>query len=293
LTSDATRARLLGRTLADLAETPDELLAALRAAGTSESSTAAALRPVAETLARALDEGSPTLALSLAQRLAVEPARDARLIALRVLRRPLAADPERAWQLLRRIGREADDPALQPALADLLARGVLAERFRWAELEQLVYSDRAHERALVGAAIARIPAVLPRAARASWDPAPALALIGELIGDADPLVRRSLARALRVAARQDPGVAGAWLAAEAELAAEGPDANRAVVVRQALTALPDRPAAAIRVRIAGVRRRPGPPSTSRAAAIANRFGLAAHADRAISQQGERFLGRGA
>ena len=128
-------------------------------------------------LVAGLRGGSSAIDLSLAQRLAADPGDDARLIAIAVLDAPLARDPERTWQLLRRIGRTSPARHIGDALARLMARGVLAERFRWAELEQLVYSDRAHERRLVGATVARIPATLPAAIRPTLDVAPALALL--------------------------------------------------------------------------------------------------------------------
>jgi hypothetical protein len=68
------------------------------------------------------------------------------------------------------------------------------------------------------------------------------------------------------------------------------DGNRAVVVRDALPALPATDAAAIHLRIAVIRRRSGAPSTSDATRIAQRFGLAALADLAVGTQGERYLG---
>ena len=82
----------------------------------------------------------------------------------------------------------------------------------------------------------------------------------------------------------------AWCAEQAAVAAETQDGNRAVVVRDALPALPATDAAAIHLRIAGIRRRSGAPSTSDATRIAQRFGLAALADLAVGTQGERYLG---
>ncbi len=45
---------------------------------------------------------------------------------------------------------------------------------------------------------------------------------------------------------------------------------------------------ALRDRVAGIRKRPGGPSTSTAAAVAATFGVAAMADQAIAQQGDRY-----
>ncbi len=51
---------------------------------------------------------------------------------------------------MRRLGRRAEDWIAVDSLADLWARGILSESFRWAELEQLLYSD-AYVRATAGA----------------------------------------------------------------------------------------------------------------------------------------------
>lgn len=298
MTSDASRpatasraaATALGRGLADLADTPDALLASLRAAGGDPTISAASFRAIAAGLRAELETGSSATALSLAQRLAAEPALDARLLAVAALHATIAPDPERTWQVVRRLGRGATEPVLGDALAVLMARGVLAEGFRWAELEQLVYSDRAHERRLVGAAVAAIPGLLPASIRPTLRVAPALGLLADLMGDADSAVRAALARAIRALARVDAPATAAWCAAQADAAAAALDGNRAAVLREALPALPAAHAAAIHDRLAGIRRRPGAPSTSHATEIARRFGLAALADLAVGTQGDRYLG---
>jgi hypothetical protein len=178
-------------------------------------------------------------------------------------------------------------------IAEVYAQGVIAERFRWAELEQLVYSDRPMERRLVGSTLARIPHQLPRPRRALLDVRPALDLVSQLLGDADDMVQKSLAWALREWSRVDATAVAAWLTQQAIQAAAADDGHRAWVIRDALPAQPDEVAAPIRVRLSGVRKRPGAPSTSVATGIAREFGLAAMTDRAIAQQGERFNGRGA
>ena len=84
-------------------------------------------------------------------------------MAIRVLAWILPDDPERAWQVLRRIGREADDWITVDTLAAATAAGILREPYRWAELEQLVFSPIRWERRLVGSTIATLPARRPRA----------------------------------------------------------------------------------------------------------------------------------
>ena len=58
---------------------------------------------------RALAEGSSMSALQLAQRLAAADHRDLRIYANDPLRRALSEDPEMAWQIMRRMGRAAED----------------------------------------------------------------------------------------------------------------------------------------------------------------------------------------
>jgi hypothetical protein len=64
----------------------------------------------------------------------------------------------------------------------------------------------------------------------------------------------------------------AALADEAETAATTDDGHRAWVIRDTLAKLPDADAGRLRERLAGIRRRPGAPSTARGAATAARFG---------------------
>ena len=66
---------------------------------------------------------------------------------------------------MRRLARRAADWISVDELADLFAQGVLLERFRWAELEQLVYSSDKWERRLVGSTLARLPYEVPKHAR--------------------------------------------------------------------------------------------------------------------------------
>ena len=109
-------------------------------------------------------------ALQLAQVLAAADHRDLRLQANDPLRRALPEDPEMSWQSMRRLGHAAEDWIATDTLADLWARGILAEDFRWAELEQLLYSLRTYERRLVPATLASLPHRLPGARRDSLRP---------------------------------------------------------------------------------------------------------------------------
>jgi 3-methyladenine DNA glycosylase AlkD len=246
------------------------------------------LHRIERELAVPLRETSSAIVLPLAYRLSEAPEREIRLFALPCLRRSLSDEPERSWQLMRRLGRAANDWVTTDSLAEVYAQGVLAERFRWAELEQLVYSDHRMERRLVGATIARISHMLPRAQRGSLAGLPALTLIESLIGDADDQVRKALSWALREWAEVDPpGVLG-LLDAEAARAVETEDGNRAWVVRDALPAVPAAEGARLRAQVGGVRRRPGSASTSRAARVAASFNIGALADGAVALQGERF-----
>lgn len=246
------------------------------------------LRTVERTLAPAIEETSASLLIDLAGRLATADHRETRLMALVCLRATLADEPERTWQLLRRMMRTADDWISVDTLADVFARGVLREPFRWAELEQLVYSDRAMERRLVGSTLARLPYALPRADRSTLDPAPALALLGQLMGDADPAVCKSLSWALRERERDHPVEVEAFLSAQAAIAADLRDGERAWVIRDALAHLPAPVAERLRARVAGIRRRPGATSTSTAAGIAAAFGLSALTDQVVATQGDRY-----
>jgi len=253
--------------------------------------------PLVHAIARALRlpfrESSPDMVLWLAQRLATEPAREVRLFALPCLAVTLPGDPERSWQLLRRLARGAGDWISVDTIAAVYAQGVIAERFRWAELEQLVYSDRRMERRLVGSTLARLPHALPRSRRLRLDPRPPLDLIAQLMGDADDQVQKALSWALREWSRVDRSAVGEWLDRQSVLAAATGDGHRAWVIRDALPAQPEPAAQAIRKRLAGVRRTAGAPSTSPATGIAQQFGLGGLTDQAVARQGERFDGRGA
>jgi 3-methyladenine DNA glycosylase AlkD len=210
--------------------------------------------------------------LFVADRLLREPKLEAHWFAFALLERLVTDEPERTWQLLRRASREAADWITVDSLAHPVGKGVLNEPYRWAELEQLVYSPSRWERRLVGSTIATIPFVDRRRGRDADVVRHGLDLIGELIGDEAPDVQKALAWALRAVAMIDREAATRFLSAEADLAASTDDGHRAWVIRDALVKLDRDDADAIRTRLDGIRRRAGAPATSRAAAAAVRFG---------------------
>ena len=210
--------------------------------------------------------------LFIADRLLREPRLEARWFAFGLLERLIVDDTERAWQLIRRAARDAGDWITVDSLAHPVGKGILNEAYRWAELEQLVYSPSRWERRLVGSSIATMPYVDRRRGRDPEVAVHGLGLIRELIGDAEPDVQKALAWALRSMAAVDRPATAAFLATEADLAADTADGNRAWVVRDALPKLDPTDADRIRARLAGIRRRSGAPATSRAADAASRFG---------------------
>lgn len=258
--------------------------------GVPPSLQAAVRRP----LERALGEASGSSALWLSQRLVGEEVREVRLLSLPGLARSLPDDPERTWQVLRRLGRAARDWVEVDSQAHVWARGVLAEPFRWAELEQLVYSARPMERRLIGATLARMPHEVPRAtwAHLAADAGPrAMLLARDLIGDEEPPVRRGLSRALREWTKVDPTAVERVLRDETAIATEHRDGHRAWVIRDTLPALGPGVAGELRPRLAGIRAHPGSTSTSPASRRAAAFGSVPDlADELAAQQGSRFPG---
>jgi 3-methyladenine DNA glycosylase AlkD len=215
-------------------------------------------------------EGTSTW-LFLADRLLREPKLEARWFAFGLLERLVVDDTERAWQLLRRAAREAADWITVDALAHPVGTGIILEPYRWAELEQLVYSPSRWERRLVGSTIATIPFLDRRHGRAPEIAGHGLGLVRELIGDAEPDVQKALAWALRSMAGIDRTATAAFLEAESLSAAETADGHRAWVIRDALTKIDPSDAERIRERLAGLRRRSGASPSSRAADTARRF----------------------
>ncbi len=207
----------------------------------------------------------PTGYLELADRLFDEPELDMRWFAFNLLDRLLPSDPERAWQLLRRAAREAADWITVDSLAHPYGRGIVLERFRWAELEQLTWSPSQWERRLVGSTIATLPFVDHQAGRTPDVAVHGLGLIGTLLGDAEPNVQKALAWALRSLVLVDPDGVLAFVELEAARAAATADGQRAWVLRDTLVKLPAADAARIKVELGSIRRRPGAPATSAAA----------------------------
>ncbi|MFM2106148.1 MAG: hypothetical protein RL338_1180 [Chloroflexota bacterium] len=215
----------------------------------------------------------PSTLLLAADALLRDGTTELRLFAIELLTRTLPTDPERSWQLLRRTAREAGEWVTVDALARACATGIIRERYRWAELEQLVYSPSRWERRLVGSTIATIPFVDREAGRRPEVATRGLALVGELIGDADADVQRALGWALRNLVLVDPAAVLAFCRAEASTAAATGDGNRARVIRSALPKLPSGEAAEIGQALAGLRRTPAGAPTSRAASIAAAFAV--------------------
>jgi 3-methyladenine DNA glycosylase AlkD len=231
-------------------------------------------------------------ALRLAQRLAATEHRDLRLYALDPLRRALPEDPELCWQIMRRLGRLAEDWIATDSLADVWARGVLAEPFRWAELEQLLYSQHVYERRLVAATLATMPHRLPTARRHELRAAVSgrsLELLRQLMGDNEVMVQKALSWAIREWTPVDPEAVAAFLRQEAAFAAERHDGARAWVIRDTLSKQPPHIAAELRRRLDGIRRDPRAPSTSIAATHAADFAAAlAHSTDTVAAQGDRY-----
>jgi 3-methyladenine DNA glycosylase AlkD len=208
----------------------------------------------------------------ISDRLLRAPERELRWFAITTLQRTLAAEPERTWQLLRRAASEANDWITVDTLAHPFAKGILAEAYRWAELEQLTVSPSRWERRLVGSTIATMPSADRRSGRDPEVATKALPVLATLIGDNEPDVQKALSWAYRSMVLVDPDATTAALRHEAAIAAERDDGHRAWVVRDSLSKLEAGPAGDIRERLAGIRRRPGAPSTSQAAELAARFG---------------------
>ena len=217
------------------------------------------------------DDRASTL-LFVADRLLRAERLEPRWFAIGLLERLVGEDPERSWQLLRRAARTAGDWITVDALAHPCAIGVLAEPYRWAELEQLVYSPSRWERRLVAATVATMPFVRRGPGRQRAVAAEGLPLLGLLIGDAEPDVQKALAWAYRSLLLVDARAVTDALTVEAELAAGTSDGHRAWVIREILSKLEPGDSEALRSRLDGIRRHPGSPSTSRAQEAAARFG---------------------
>jgi 3-methyladenine DNA glycosylase AlkD len=303
-------ARGLGESLAELIGYPDEFVIALRegltrladdAYAREQERVAPASGPVFGVRAPlivatmrqvrpALKESSPAIALWLAERLTAENEREFVFFCHLALERSMTSDSERTWQLMRRLARRATDWIRVDTLAELFAKGILLEPVRWAELEQLIYSASTWERRLVGSTIARLPFEVPRQQRPKLVNIPALNVLGQLVGDAEPDVQKALSWALRSWLEVDGQGVREFIRFEAHRAVADEDGHRAWVLRDALTA-PSLEAPFVkelRDLLATVRRKPGQPATSSAAHIARQFaGYERLSDSAVSQQGDR------
>jgi 3-methyladenine DNA glycosylase AlkD len=216
------------------------------------------------------DPGGPLL--FVADRLLRADHLEPRWFAFGLLERTLATETEQTWQLLRRAAREARDWITVDDLAHPYARGIQDEPYRWAELELLVYSPSPWERRLVGSTIATMTHGARGKRLGPEIVATALPILEQLMGDAEPDVEKALAWAYRSLAGVDREATTTALRAGADIAISTDDGHRAWVIRDTLAKLDPAVAADLRERLAGIRRRPGAPSTSAAAATAARFG---------------------
>ena len=285
-------AEALGASLADHVGDPDAFASALRRGleGLADPEYAEGMRliapgigqvhgvrrPLLAAVARGFRNETrrdrPTALLFVADRLFREPHLEARWFAFGLLERILAADPERTWQLLRRAAREAGDWATVDDLAHPNGIGIAAEPYRWAELEQLVYSPSRWERRLIASTIATMTHGNRRTGQGPELVPTALGLLDQLMGDAEPDVQKALAWAYRSLAQCDGPATTAALRRQADMAVEHADGHRAWVVRDSLAKLAPADADELRARLAGIRKRAGAPSTSSAATTAARFG---------------------
>ncbi len=222
-------------------------------------------------LAKETKRDSAAVLLFVADRLLREPELEARWIGMAILERTVIPEPERTWQLLRRAAADAADWITVDTLAHPVGKGVLQAPHRWEELEQLTISPSRWERRLVGSTIATIPFLDHKLGRTPEVAATGLQILGLLIGDSEPDVQKSLAWAYRSMALVDRDATTRALATETDAAAAG-DGHRAWVIRDALPKLAAADADALRARLDGVRRRPGAPSSSKAAELTRRFG---------------------
>jgi hypothetical protein len=306
----AARASELGSQLATLLDEPEEFVRVLEAGleALSDPEHAVTLRRVSPDvepvyavtapLVRAIESpikaglraGSSATALLLAGHLERADIREVRLFARPCLLRALPDEPERSWQIMRRLAGRAGSWIEVDAFAQAWTVGILAEPFRWAELEQLVYSSAVMERRLVGSTLATMTHSLGRSAWERHVPelaTRAIALVGTLIGDDERAVQKALAWALRSWETIAPMAVESFLREQASIARAKGDGHRAWVVRDALAAVPPTLAVDLRRQLGDVRRRPGAPSSSTAAAIAARYGIASDAF-AGAGQGERY-----
>jgi len=292
VTAHLNPAETLGTSLADFYSEPDAFAAALTIglAGLADPAYRAGQQRVAPgigpihgvrwPLLAAVGRGfrnatkldRPTPLLFIADRLFRETELEARWFAFGLLERTLGAETERTWQLLRRAARDAGDWITVDSLAHPYGRGIAAEPYRWAELDQLVYSPSRWERRLVGSTIATMTHADDKRGRDLRVAVHGLPLLASLMGDGDPEVQKALSWAYRSLTAVDPAATEAALRAETRLAIETADGQRAWVIRDTLTKLDPGVADDFRAGLAGIRRLAGARATSTAARTAERFG---------------------
>ena len=229
------------------------------------------LAAVTRGLRAATRRDRPSTLLDIADHLQRQRPLELHWLANDLLDRAIGPEPERAWQLVRREARAAGDWITVDNLAHVAGRGILAEPYRWAELEQLVYSPSRWERRLAGSTVATLPFVDRLAGRTPEVARRGLGIVGDLIGDREPDVQKSLSWALRNLVAVDRDATTGFLEREAAYAAARRDGHRAWVVRDTLGKLPPETAVRLRAQLASVRRQPGAPSSSRASAAATAF----------------------
>ena len=230
------------------------------------------LAAVSRTFKHATRKDRATPLLFVADRLFHETELEPRWFAFGLLERTLDTETERTWQLLRRAARESGDWITVDSLAHPYGKGIAAESYRWAELEQLVYSPSRWERRLVGSTTAALCVAEHRRGRGPEVAAHALPLLAQLMGDAEPDVQKALSWAYRSLTAVDMAATVTALQSETDLAARTDDGHRAWVIRDTLAKLDPTVADQLKARLAGIRKHPGAPSTSEAALAAQRFG---------------------
>jgi hypothetical protein len=272
-TDPALAARVLHEGLARLADS--DTLSGQRRVAPGIGETMGVRQPLLAAVGRGLRRGmrqdSSAVRLDLAENLVRLAPLELHWLAFDVLADAIEAEPERSWQVIRHESHRAADWITVDSLARLAGHGILAEPYRWAELEQLVYSPSSCERRLVGSTIATIPFVDRVAGRQPAIAVHGLALVRELIGDDRPEVQKALAWAIRSLTIVDIDATVTFLRGEAAAARAGEDGNRAWVIRDSLGKIPSPVAAELRHSLSGIRRKPGAASTSRAAQTAATF----------------------
>lgn len=282
------KAVALGDHLTDLAQAPNAFLADIHNgfAQMADPAAAAGIRAVAPTIGPVLGVRLPLLEATfkqfrksiknvpaaalfdIADHLQGEEAAEFHWFGMWMLERLLAADPDRAWQMMRWAARDASDWISVDTLAHPYALGLLLESKRWSDVQQLVHSSSRWERRLVGATVATLPHIKRVGAKDKRVAGSCLMLIGQLMGDPEPDVQKALSWALRSLAPIDPAGVVAFATKEAEQARSTKDGGRAWVIKDALPKLPPEAQATLKLMLAGVRRRPSAPSQMHAAAAA-------------------------